>query len=86
MRFEYLTRMSPVSDRSDPKHMGRPTVEAAPINDKAAANAAASASEKYLLEMLIYDLGHLKHRYLCLAENLFQFLVGIYHPLVDFVL
>ena len=86
MRLEYLTRMNPVSDRSDRKHTGRPTVEAAPMNDKAARNAAASASEKHLLEMLINDLGHLKHRYLCLAENLSQFLVGIYHPLVDFVL
>lgn len=49
------------------------------MNDKAAA----STSDKHLLEMLINDLGHLKHRYLCLAENLSQFLVGIYHPLVD---
>jgi len=48
--------------------------------------AAASANAKCLLKMLVDDFGQLKHRHLRLAKDLPQFLVGIDHPLVDFVL
>ena len=50
---------------------------------EAAARAAASASGKGLLEMLVDDLRHLEHRHLRLAEDRPQLLVGIDHALVD---
>jgi hypothetical protein len=47
---------------------------------------AASVRGNSLLEVLVYDLGHLEHRHLRLAKDLPQLLVGIDHALVDGVL